>query len=71
LKSNIGAKILNREAFTFLLNTDGISICEKSGLTIWPILLAINEIAIGDRFCIDNIIIAGNYKYFCCFFYLK
>lgn len=44
---------------SFMLNTDGISICDKSNLSIWPVYLAINEIDIGDRFCIDNIIIAG------------
>ncbi len=27
----------------FLLNTDGISLCEKSQLSIWPVLLVINE----------------------------
>jgi hypothetical protein len=38
-----------------MLNTDGISICDKSNLSIWPVYLAINE------FNIDNIIKAGIY----------
>jgi hypothetical protein len=42
-----------------MLNTDGISICDKSNLSIWPFYLEINELNIGKRFCIDNIIIAG------------
>ena len=44
---------------SFMLNTDGISICDKSNLSIWPVYLAINELDIGKRFCINNIIIAG------------
>ncbi|CAF0975863.1 unnamed protein product [Brachionus calyciflorus] len=45
--------------FTFLLNTDGISISEKSRLSIWPIFLTINEIPITTRYCLENVIIAG------------
>jgi hypothetical protein len=47
------------EAFTFSFNTDGISPCEKSNTTIWPIFIVINEIPVEKRFCLDNIIIAG------------
>lgn len=46
-------------AYTFTLNTDGISLCDKSNLSIWPVYLAINELEIESRFYIDNIIIAG------------
>jgi hypothetical protein len=59
LNSPIGQSILKKEAFTFLLNTDGVSICEKSNLTIWPVFLVINEIELQKRFCVDNIILAG------------
>ena len=47
------------DIFTFLLNTDGIKICNKSDLSIWPIYLVINEIPIQYRFCVNNVIIAG------------
>ena len=47
-----------QQAYTLLVNTDGISVCEKSKLTIWPIYLVIlthiiNEIPIEKRFLID------------------
>ena len=67
LNSSIGNSILKKEAFTFLMNSDGISICEKSNLTIWPVFLVINEIEIQKRFCIDNIILAGKYLFFSLF----
>jgi hypothetical protein len=41
------------------MNTDGISICTKSKLTIWPFYLAINEIIKEDRFIIQNMVLAG------------
>lgn len=44
--------------YTFTLNSDGVSLCEKSKLSIWPVYLAINELPIGERFQIDNIILA-------------
>ena len=47
------------EVYTFMINIDGISCCDKSTLAIWPVYLAINEIDIGSRFHIDNIILAG------------
>ena len=45
--------------FTFLINTDGLSICNKSNLTIWPFYLVLNEIPQDIRYCSENIIIAG------------
>ncbi len=59
LKSSIGNDIKSGEAFTFLLNTDGISLSQKSKSTIWPVILVINELPIEIRFCIENILIAG------------
>ena len=47
------------DCYSFTLNTDGISLCEKSNLSIWPIYLNINEIDIEDRYFIDNTLIAG------------
>ena len=57
--SEFGYLFFKNEAFTFSINTDGISICEQSNITIWPIFLVINEIPLERRFCLDNIIIAG------------
>ena len=42
-----------------MINIDGIAMCEKSTLSIWPVYLVINEIEIGSRFYIDNVILAG------------
>lgn len=60
--SNLKKYFDSNAAFTFTLNTDGISFCEKSNLTMWPVFLAINEIPVEKRFCVENIIIAGNYE---------
>jgi hypothetical protein len=60
LNSEEGGMFLNQKAFTFMLNTDGISRCTKSKQTIWPIILVINEIPQHLRYCIDNVIIAGS-----------
>ena len=59
-KSELGYCFEKNEAFTFSLNTDGISICDESNVTIWPIILVCNEIPKERRFCLDNIIIAGS-----------
>ncbi|CAF1009998.1 unnamed protein product [Brachionus calyciflorus] len=45
--------------FTLTLNTDGVQLCNKSKMSIRPIILVLNELPIGERFCFDNIIIAG------------
>ncbi|CAF0965796.1 unnamed protein product [Brachionus calyciflorus] len=55
-------KVLEEERenfFTFLLNTDGISLSEKSRLCVWPIFLTINDFQIESRFCLENVILAG------------
>ena len=52
--------VKNQLAFSFLLNTDGISPMNKSKLTIWPVFLVINELPIESRYCIDNIIPNGD-----------
>ncbi len=48
LESEDGESFKNNEAFSFLLNADGISVCTKSKLTIW--------------FLIENMILAGMIK---------
>ena len=47
------------QSFTFTIFSDGISVCKKSNITIWPILLVINKLPIERRFCVDHVIIAG------------
>jgi hypothetical protein len=59
LESEDGELFKKNEAFSFIINTDGISVCSKSKLTIWPFYLAINEIPIEDRFLIENMVLAG------------
>ena len=61
-ESDDGYLLKTRQAFTFSINSDGISICEKSKLGIWPIYLVINEIKPEYRYCIENVIIAGKYN---------
>ncbi len=51
-----------RNVYSFTLNSDGISLCDKSNLSIWPIYLTINEIDARERFYIDNVIVAGQLK---------
>ena len=57
--SDIGYLFERNEAFSFSINTDGVSICDLSNITMWPIFLVINEIPLEKRFCLDNIIVAG------------
>ena len=59
LLSEDGEFFKRKEAFSFLINTDGISICKKSKVTIWPFFLTINELPIESRFCLENLILAG------------
>ena len=62
--SEYGYLFDKNEAFTFSINTDGISVCEESNITIWVIFLVINEIPRERRFCMDNVIVAGMLKPF-------
>jgi hypothetical protein len=59
IASEDGEFFRQKRAFSFIMNTDGISICTKSKLTIWPFYLAINEIIKEDRFLIQNMVLAG------------
>ena len=56
----IGDSLRSKSAFTFTINTDGISPCDKSKLTIWPVFLSINELSVRHRFAIENTIVAGS-----------
>ena len=68
LNSDDGQYIINNEGFSFLINTDGISISTKSETSIWPIMLVIDQIKPGQRFCFENVIFAGKLSYNCSFF---
>ena len=59
IASEDGESFRQKRAFSFIINTDGISICTKSKLTIWPFYLAINEIVKEDRFSIQKMVLAG------------
>jgi hypothetical protein len=59
LETEDGTSFMKKEAFSFLLNTDGISVCKKSKLTIWPWYLTCNELPISKRFAFNNLILAG------------
>ena len=64
LNSLDGQLVFKKAAYTMSLNTDGISICEKSKLDIWAVYLVINEIKHEYRYCIENVIVAGNFSLF-------
>ena len=59
-----GKSILDGKGFTMSISTDGCNPSDKSKISIWPIYLTINEIPIGQRYCLDNIIIAGIFIYY-------
>jgi hypothetical protein len=37
-------KKIGTNSFTFLLNVDGISLCDKSNKSIWPVILVIIQL---------------------------
>jgi hypothetical protein len=49
--SDNGYLFERNEAFSFSINTDGVSVCDLSNITIRPIFLVINEIPLEKRFC--------------------
>jgi hypothetical protein len=59
IKSEDGNLFKKNEAFSLTLNTDGISVCNKSRITIRPFYFSINEIPKEERYLIENMIIAG------------
>ena len=61
LESEDGHLFKNNKAFSFLINTDGISFCTKSKLASWPVYLVINELPLEMRYSIDNVILAGKF----------
>ena len=61
LRTAEGSCVRSGHGITFSVNTDGCNPSEKSSISLWPIFLTINEIPIGERYCIENTIIAGKY----------
>ena len=53
----------NDNVYSLTMNIDGISLCDKSNLLIWPVFFAINEISIDSRCYFDNVIIAGELSF--------
>ena len=64
LKTAEGKSILDGKGFTMSISTDGCNPSDKSKISIWPVYLTINEIPFGQRYCLDNIIIAGIFIYY-------
>ncbi len=60
LKTPEGRSVVNGNGLTFSINTDGCNPSDKSSISLWPVFVCINEIPIEERYCIDNVIIAGN-----------
>ena len=54
----------SNDIYSFTLNTDGISLCDKSNIQIWPQYLTINETDIEHRYSPDNTIICGKKNLF-------
>ena len=55
-------KTTNSNIFTLTISTDGVSLCEKSNLGIWPVYCVCYEIKKELRFCPENVIILGKYR---------
>lgn len=51
--------LINKSSFTLTINTDGVQLCEKSNMSIWPVFIVINELPLCERYCIENTIVAG------------
>ena len=50
LETEDGEVFKCKEAFSLLLNTDGISIGERSKITVWTVYLEVNEIQVQQDF---------------------
>ncbi|CAG2213138.1 unnamed protein product [Mytilus edulis] len=54
-----GAFLSYRYAFSGIFNTDGIPLFSSTKEKLWPIFIAINEFPVSQRFCRENLILAG------------
>jgi hypothetical protein len=46
------------------MNIDGISLCDKSKQSMWPVIFVIIELPKEIRYCLQIVIIAGKSKTF-------
>ena len=63
IQSENGILFQKNEAISLNLNADGISTLNKSKITILPFYLTINEIRIEERFLVENMVLAGQFKF--------
>ena len=59
LASVDGHLFKKKQAFSFSMNTDGVSLSKSSKLSMWPVFLTINEVPLFKRYSIDHVILAG------------
>ncbi len=59
LASSDGHLFKKKRAFSFTMNTDGVSVSKSSKNSMWPVFLTINELPIHKRFGFENVILAG------------
>jgi hypothetical protein len=53
-------KVMSSDRFlTLTMNIDGVEIRKGSKISIWPILMVLNELPLNDRYRLENTIIAG------------
>ena len=57
--TEIARFMIGSRIFTILINTDGVSLCSKSDISVWPMYGAFLEIELKQRFCLENVVIAG------------
>ena len=63
LKTSQGQSVLNGKGFTLSLNTDGANPSNKSTISLWPVFITVNEIPIEERYCIENVVVAGKNEF--------
>jgi len=51
--------ICHERFLTFTMNIDGVEVKKGSKVSIWPVLLVINELPFNQRYNLENTIIAG------------
>ena len=51
-------KKIDSNSFTFPLNVDGISLCDKSNNSIWQVILVITQLPLDIRYSLQKVIIA-------------
>ncbi|XP_070537874.1 uncharacterized protein [Ptychodera flava] len=57
--SQPGQFLFGENNISTIFNTDGVPLYTSTGVKLWPVFLAINELPPGHRFSRDNMILAG------------